>query len=70
MSKTPVPEEVDEVTRCRRVREELDGQFRSIDEALAFLSKIERVRPRSHPRARSARKGVRRPSGRTLAHRT
>lgn len=70
MSRAPVPEEEDEVARCRRVREELDRQFRTMNEALAYLSKMERVRTRNHPRGRNARKVARRPSRRTPAQRT
>jgi hypothetical protein len=55
MRKAAVIEEVDEVTRCHRVREDLDLQFKSIDDALAFVSKTERARSGLHP-AQSARR--------------
>lgn len=46
MTNKSKPEE-SEVARSRRVRDELDGEFKNADEALQHLSELERKQERS-----------------------
>ncbi len=48
-------EEESEVARCRRVRDELDNRFKTIDEALGFLSGLERKHKRRAARPKGRR---------------
>lgn len=60
MNKQPIEDkDEDEVTRCRRVREELDKRFNTLDEAFAHLEKLAELRKRrgvKSGKARAARK--------------
>ena len=44
-------QEESEVARCRRVRNELDRQFKTADEALEFLREFERAKKRTVARS-------------------
>lgn len=54
MNRLP-PEEEDEVARCRRVRDELDKRFGTLDAAFARLERLARLRKRRDVRTATAR---------------
>ena len=54
MNRLP-PEEEDEVARCRRVRDELDRRFGTLDAAFARLERLARLRKRRDVRTATAR---------------
>ena len=54
MNRLP-PEEEDEVARCRRVRDELDKRFGTLDAAFARLERLARLRTRRGVRTAQAR---------------
>jgi len=48
-------EEEDEVTRCRRVRDEMDARFGTLDKAFARLEELARLRKRRGVKTARAR---------------
>ena len=48
-------EEEDEVARCRRVRDEMDARFRTLDQAFARLEELARLRKRRCVKTAKAR---------------
>ena len=49
MSKVVRPEPENDVARCRRVREQRDRRFKTIEAALAHFAALERQGARSRP---------------------
>jgi hypothetical protein len=52
---TRLPFEEDEVTRCRRMRDELDKRFKTLDEAFAHLAHLAKLRKQRATRTAKAR---------------
>lgn len=67
MTNKPKLEE-SEVARCRRVRDDLDREFKSADEALKHLSQLERKQKRTV--AQSSRGKSKRPRSTSAAKST
>jgi hypothetical protein len=55
-------EEEDEVLRCRRVRDQMDRRFRTLDEAFARLEALAKLRSRPGERATKPRARRREPA--------
>ena len=57
MNKLPLEdEEEDEVTRCRRVREEFDKRFKTIDEMFDYCARLHKQHGIKSAKARATRK--------------
>ena len=56
MTKLP-PEEEDEVVRCRRMREEFDKRFKTLDEMFDYCARLRKRRGASSAKARASEKG-------------
>ncbi|MGD0093136.1 MAG: hypothetical protein ABSE73_24755 [Planctomycetota bacterium] len=50
------PEEEDEVTRCRRVREEFDKRFKTLDEMFDYCARLHKQHEVRIAKARANRK--------------
>ena len=57
--KPPINDDEDDLVRCRRVRDEFNARFKTLDELFAWLQTLEPKEPASR-RARATARGTRR----------